>query len=105
MTACFLTFPLSLSLFFGEVFCYRVRALARKPERDREIESEKSLPRGNSHAAVPSPPFSSRDLGHARTCAWREFKPTGPGLEPRSTTWESSDIAVMLTAGPYFYYF
>ena len=27
------------------------------------------------------------------------FKPPGPGREARSTTWESSDIAIMLTAG------
>ena len=27
------------------------------------------------------------------------FKPPGPGRKPRSTTWESSDIAIMLTAG------
>ena len=85
-------------LFFS--FCYRARALARQTERDREIESRKSPPSGDGHAAIPSPPFSSRDLGHVRTCARREFKPPGPGLEPRSTTWESSDIAITLTAGP-----
>ena len=28
------------------------------------------------------------------------FKPPGLGREPRSTTRESSDIAIMLTAGP-----
>ena len=74
---------------------------ARQTERDREPESEKSPPRGDGHAAIPSPPFSSRNLGHTRTCAWHEFKPPGPGLKPWSTTWESSDIAIMLTAGPF----
>ena len=28
------------------------------------------------------------------------FKPPGPRHAPRSTTWESSDIAIMLTADP-----
>ena len=77
-----------------------MRALTRQTERDIETESEKSLPRGDGHAAIPSPPFSSRDLGHARTRAWCEFKPLGLGRELRLTTWESSDIAIMLTAGP-----
>ena len=77
-----------------------MRVLARETERDREIESEKSPPRGDGHAAIPSPPFSSRDLGHARTRAQHEFKPPGPGLDLWSTTWESSDIAITLTAGP-----
>ena len=57
-------------------------------------------PRGDGHAAIPSP-FSSQDLGHARTCALHEFKPPGPGLKLRSTTWEFSDIAFMLTTGPH----
>ena len=42
----------------------------------------------------------SQDLGHPCTRTRREFKPLGPGLEPLSPTWESSDIAIMLTAGP-----
>ena len=86
------------SIFFLRGFCYRVHALTRK--RDRETESKKSPSREDGHAAIPSPPFSSRDLGHACTCARHEFKPPGPGLEPRSTTWEFSDIAIKLTAGP-----
>ena len=73
---------------------------ARQTERDRETESKKSSPRGDGHAAIPSPPFSSRDLGHARTRTRHEFKPLGPGLEPRLTMWESSDVAITLTAGP-----
>ena len=28
------------------------------------------------------------------------FKPPGPGREPRSTTWDSSDIATTLIAEP-----
>ena len=92
--------PFSSILFFGEVFCYRVHVFARKTERDRETESEKSLPRGDGHAAIPTPPFSSQDLGHACTRTQREFKPPGPGFEPWSTTWESSGVAIMLSAGP-----
>ena len=84
-----------LSFSFGEVF-----AIGRVPDRERQTESEKSPPRGDGYAAIPSPPFSSQDLGHARTRAQCEFKPPGPRLEPRSTTWESSDIAITLTAGP-----
>ena len=74
--------------------------LARKTERNRETESEKSPPRGDGHTAIPSLPFSSQYLEHACTHAWREFKPLGPGLELWSTTWESSDIAITSTAGP-----
>ena len=62
-----------LSFFFWRDFHCRARALARQTERDIETESEKSPPWGDGHAAIPSPPFSSRDLGHARTRARREF--------------------------------
>ena len=65
---------------------------------DRETESKKSPPRGYGHTPIPSPPFSSQDLGHTRTHAQREFKPPSPGIELRLTTWESSDIAVTLFA-------
>ena len=86
------------TFFLGEVFAIRAHALARK--RQREIESEKSPPREDGHTAIPSPPFSCQDLGHARTHAQREFKPPVPGREPWLTTCESSDIAIMLTVGP-----
>ena len=86
-------------IIFWRGFCYRVRALARQTEGDREIESEKSPPRGDGHAAIPSSPFSSRDLGHAHTCAQREFKPPGLGLEPCSTRWEPCDVTIMPSAG------
>ncbi|ELW65144.1 Ceruloplasmin [Tupaia chinensis] len=39
-------FVFFFSLFFGEIFHYRVRVLARKTERDRETESKKSPSRG-----------------------------------------------------------
>ena len=59
--------------YFGEIFAIgRVRSPDRQ-ERDRETESEKSPPRGDGHAAITSPPFSSQDLGHTRTRARREF--------------------------------
>ena len=61
----------------GRSFFYRVHVLTRRTERDREIESEKSPPREDGHAAIPSPPFSSRDPGHARTHARREIYATG----------------------------
>ena len=55
-------------------------------ERQRDRKREINPPRGDGHATIPSPPFSSPDLGHARTCTWGEFKPPGLGLEPWSTT-------------------
>ena len=73
----------SCFFFFWRDFHCRARALARQTERDIETESEKSPPRGDGHAAISSPPFSSWDLGHARTRARHESKPLGPGLEPR----------------------
>ena len=79
--------------------------LARKTERDIERESKKSPLRGDGHVAILSPSFSSWDLGHARICDQHEFNPPGPGLTPRSTTWDSRDIAIMLTAGPQVHVF
>ena len=58
-----------ISTFFLRDFHYKVYALTRQTERDIETESEKSPPRGDGHPAIHSPPFSSRDLGHARTRA------------------------------------
>ena len=86
------------SFFFKEVFAV---GHERLPERERETESEKSPPRGDVHAAIPFPPFSSWDLGHACTGTRHEFKSPGLGLEPQSTMWESSDIAITPSAGPY----
>ena len=37
---------------------------------------------------------------HACTHVHCEFKAPGPRLERQSTTWEFSDIAITLTAGP-----
>ena len=65
--------------FFLRGFCYRTHALVRQTERDTETESEKSPPRGDGHAVIPSLPFSSRDLGHACTHARREFQATRSG--------------------------
>ena len=76
-----------------------MHALARQIETERQ-KARNHLP-GDGHTTILSPPFSSQDLGHARTRARREFfKPPGPGREPRSTTWESSNTAITLTAGP-----
>ena len=76
--------------------------LSEKTERERQRDRKQEItPRGDGHTAIPSPPFSSQDLGNACTCAWHEFKPSGPGLELWSTTWEFSDRAMTLTAGLY----
>jgi len=99
----FLSLFFSFFLFFLRGFCYRVCLLTRKKERDWETESEKSSPGGDGHATIPSPPFSSWDLGHACTCTLCEFKSLGLGLEPWSTPWEFSDIAVMPSADPLFF--
>ena len=53
----------------------------------------------DDHATIPSPPLSSRDLRHAHTRAQHEFKLPGLRLEPQSTTWESSDVAIAPSAG------
>ena len=80
--------------------CHRAHTYTSRGETERDRESEKSPPRVDGHATIPSPPFSSEDLGHARTRTWREFELPGPGLKPWSATWESSDTAITLTAGP-----
>ena len=85
---------------FGEVFFYRVCALARKTERDIETESEKSPPAGMvmlQSLLLHSPLGILGTHAHAPGVS---FKPPGPGLELQSTTWESSDIAITLSAGP-----
>ena len=99
--SCFLSL---MSVHVLEQKSQKVFAIGHALARKTETESEKLPPRGDGHAAIPSPLFSSQDLGHACTRAWREFKPPDPGLEPRSTTWESSDITIRPTAGPRFLY-
>ncbi|ELV12918.1 Serine/arginine-rich splicing factor 2 [Tupaia chinensis] len=49
-------------------FRYQSRSRSR-PRSGSQSRSRSS--RGDGHAAIPSPPFSSRDLGHARTRARR----------------------------------
>ena len=88
---------LFIYFFIWRGFCYRACGLARQTERDRETESEKSLPRGDGHAAIPSP---LGILGTHVHMPGVSFKPPGPGHEPQSTTWESNDTAITLTAGP-----
>ena len=54
---------------------------ALKRDRQRQRDRKREITRqGDGHAAIPSL-LSSQDLGHARTCAWREFNPLGPGLK------------------------
>ena len=62
--------------------CTHQKDRERQRERKREI-----TPWGDGHATIPSPPFSSQDLGHTGTCAWHEFQSLGLGLELQSTTW------------------
>ena len=93
-------------VLFCFVFCFAIGCVCT-PDRQRETEteSEKSPPGGDGHARIPSP-FSSQDLGHSRSCARHKFKPPGLGRKPWSTAWESSDIAITLTAGsPNFSFF
>ena len=74
--------------------------LVGETEKDRETESEKSPPGGM--ATLQSLLLHS-PLGILSTHAHVpgvSFEPPGPGLKSQSTTWESSDIAIMLTAGP-----
>ena len=50
------------------------------PERQRQGDRKQEItppPREDGHATIPSPPFSSRDLGYAGMHAQREFKPPG----------------------------
>ena len=72
----------------------------RQAERDRETESEKS-PLGGmvtlQSLLLHSP---LRILGTHAHVPGVSFKPPGLGHELWSTTWESSDIAITLTAGP-----
>ncbi|ELW58475.1 Brain-specific angiogenesis inhibitor 1-associated protein 2-like protein 2 [Tupaia chinensis] len=66
--------------FFG-----RGMMCAHLTERDKETENEKSPLRGDGHATIPSPPFSSRDLGHARTHTRRALlwvEQAGISVEP-----------------------
>ena len=73
---------------------------SRQTEKDRETESEKS-PSGGM--ATPQSLLLQSPLGILSTHAHApsvSFKPPGPGRGLQSTTWESSDIAFMLTAGP-----
>jgi len=93
---------LSVYLFiFWRGCCYRACVLTRKTERqrDRKREITPPPPGEDGHTAIPSSPFSSKDLGHIGTGTQHEFKPPGPGLEPWSTTWESSDLPITPSAG------
>ena len=69
----------SLSLFLSLLRGFAIGCVhPQERQRETETESEKSPSRGDGHTATPSLPFSSRDLGRARTHAQREFKPPGP---------------------------
>ena len=75
--------------------------LARQTERDIETESEKSPP---GEMVTPQSLLLHSPLGILGTHAHApgvSFKPPGPGRELPSTIWESSDIAITLTAGPF----
>ena len=89
-----------LKLFFLErVLCYRACALTRQTERDRETESEKSPPGGmvTPQSLLLHSPLEI--LGMHAHAPGVSFKPLGPGREPWSAMWESSNIAITLTAG------
>ena len=74
----------------------------RLPDRQRERERQKARNHPPGGMATPQslllhPPLGI--LGMHAHAPGVSFKPPGPGHEPRSTTWESSDIAITLTAG------
>ena len=86
--------------FFWRGFRYRARALARQTERDTETERRNHHPEG---MVTPQSLLLHSSLGFLGTHAHApgvSFKPSGPGRKPWLTTWESSDIAIMVTAGP-----
>ena len=90
---------LSLFLFFFFFEKFFAIGHMHSPERQRDRKQE-ITPQGGWPCLSP---FSSILLlvsWIACTCTWREFKPPGPGLEPQSATWESSNIVIMLIAGP-----
>ena len=66
---------------------------------EREAESEESPPGGYGHATIPSPPFSSWDLGHARTCTLHNLKGIGSGTRT-AVDYIGSNIAITLTTDP-----
>ena len=74
------------------------------PERQTETERQKARnhPLGGM-AVLQSLLLHSRDLGHTCTHTQHEFKSPGPGLEPWLTTWESSNVTIMPSAGPTLY--
>ena len=77
----------------------------RLPERQRETERQKARNHPPGGMATLQSLLLHSPLGilgmHAHTPDMSS-KPPGPGLKPQSTTWESSDIAITLTAGPSF---
>ena len=93
---------------FGEFFAI---GRMRSPDRQRETERQKARNQSPGVMATPQSLLLHsplRILGthtHTHTRAQREFKPPGPGLELQSTTWQSSDIAIIPTAGPAQHYF
>ena len=84
---------------FWRCFCCRVCALARKRERQRD-RKRVIIPQWGM-AILQSLLLHSplRILSTHAQAPSVSFKSLGPGREPRSTTWESSDIVIMLTAG------
>ena len=103
--SCFLSLTVSISPTnthvlkqknFERDFCYRAHVLTRKTER---WKMRNHSPEG---MAMPQSLLLHSPLGILGTHAHAHdvsFKHPGPGRRPRSTTWESSDMAITLTAG------
>ena len=75
----------------------------RSPGRQRETERQKARNNPPEGMATPQSLLRSplRILGTHEYMPSVSFKPPGSGRKLRSTAWESSDIAIVLTAGPY----
>ena len=73
------------------------------PETQRETERRKARNHPPGWMAMPQSLLLHSPLGilgmHAHAPGV-SFKPPGPGCKPQLTTWEFSDIAIMLIAGP-----
>ena len=86
-------FPCFWRGFFA-IGCVRSPDRERQRDRKREITPQRGWSRRNAFSSI------LRILGTHAHSPDVSFKPPGPGREPQSTTWESSDIAITLTAGP-----
>ena len=93
-----------LFIYLLRGLCYRVRVLARQTERDRQ-KARNHLPRGVAtlQSLLLHSPLGI--LGTHTHVPLVSFKSPDQELEPQSTTWESSDITILPSAGPILFGF